>query len=731
MTWQLSNTVSRPERSARLAASIACICAMAVAQGARAQSENGTVLEEIIVTGSQVDLAGAYAGGQIARGGRVGMFGNLDIMDTPFNSTNYTAELMRDLQARSVADVVTSDPAVRVARGFGNFQELYVVRGFPVYSDDMSYNGLYGLLPRQFVAAEFLERVEVFRGANTFLNGAAPGGSGVGGNFNLVPKRAPDGGLNRLTAGWENASALYLAGDIARRFGTDEAFGVRANGVWRDGETSVDNQDRQLKMLSLGVDYRGEVARFSADFGYQDHNIDAPRPSVTPFGGIPSPPDASSNFAQPWTFSSEKDTFGVARGEWDVTDSVRIWAATGFRDSKEHNVLSNPTSDATGATTAYRFDNYREDLVTTSEIGVRAEFMTGSVGHRVSLSGSIFKLDSKNAYAFSSFFTPFAGNLYEPFDVPPPAADFFTGGVLFDPKTTSKPETSSIALADMLAFADERFLLTLGARLQSIKNTSYDYNTGEKISGYDEDEVTPVVGIVYKPSEKISLYANYIEGLIPGDTAPVQVAGVPVSNAGEVFKPFASEQYEIGAKYDAGQFGGALALFQLTKPSLRLDGTVVRDSGEEEHRGAELTFYGEPVTGLRLLGGLTYLRAENKKTLDGSYDGKDVIGVPKTQANLGVDWTLGETGLSFDGRVIYTSSQPADLANTLEIDSWTRLDLGARYTVLWGDTEMTIRARIDNVTDKDYWASTGGSFNANYLVLGAPRTFTVSASFDF
>src|SRR5437868_6200934 len=130
-------------------------------------------------------------------------------MDTPFNATNYTADFMRNLQARSVADVVQSDPGVRVARGFGNFQELYVVRGFPVYSDDMSYNGLYGLLPRQYVAAEFLERVEVLRGANSFVNGAAPNGSGVGGAFNLVPKRAPRNDLTRFTLGYENESLGY------------------------------------------------------------------------------------------------------------------------------------------------------------------------------------------------------------------------------------------------------------------------------------------------------------------------------------------------------------------------------------------------------------------------------------------------------------------------------------------------------------------------------------------
>lgn len=76
---------------------------------------------------------------------------------------------------------------VRVTKGFGNFQEVYMVRGFPVYSDDMMLNRVYGILPRQFVAAEFIDRMEVFRGANAFLNGAAPGGSGVGGAFNLVP----------------------------------------------------------------------------------------------------------------------------------------------------------------------------------------------------------------------------------------------------------------------------------------------------------------------------------------------------------------------------------------------------------------------------------------------------------------------------------------------------------------------------------------------------------------
>lgn len=732
-------------RRSRLALGIALPCMLA-GQGIYAQaSQQSTaptddILEYVIVTGSQVQLPPDYAGGQVARGGRVGLFGNLDLMDTPFNSTNYTAEFMRNLQARSVADVVQSDPGVRVARGFGNFQELYVVRGFPVYSDDMSYNGLYGLLPRQYVAAEFLERVEVFRGANSFLNGAAPTGSGIGGNFNLVPKRAPDNPLNRLTVGFENQGAGYMAADFARRFGANDGFGIRANAARRDGETSVDNQDRQLSMFSLGVDYRGERGRFSADLGYQDHNIDAPRPSVTPVGSsVPRAPDASSNFAQNWTFSGEKDFFGVARGEFDVTENTDIWAAAGLRDSEEHNILANPNADAAGAISSYRFENYREDLIATGEIGLRTQFDIGSVGHRVSIQASTYKSDSKNAYGFS--WPPVdTGSLYDSEQVPMPTG-LITGGVMFSPKTTSKIETSSVALADTLAFMDERVLVTLGARYQVVEQHSYDYNTGAEncqsfvdrptICGYDASTVTPVAGLVVKPSDEISLYANYIEGLIPGEIVPATVNGVPVVNAGDIFDPFASEQIEVGAKYDGGTLGGTLSIFRVNKPRTVLgDDRVVRESGEQRNQGVELSMYGQLVPTLRVLGGATFLKAENTKTQGGIDQGKTVIGVPETQANIGVEWDL-LTSLSVDGRVVYTSSQMANASNTLEIPGWTRLDLGARYSLAWADKTMTVRARIDNVTDRNYWASVGGSFDANYMVLGGPRTFVLSASLDF
>jgi iron complex outermembrane receptor protein len=212
------------------------VAACAQAQDAQTAPATEPAIATVVVSASAdasaQGLSAAYAGGQVARGGRLGLLGNVDIMDTPFNATNYTQALIQDQQARSVGDVVQNDPSVRVARGFGNFQELYVIRGFAVNSDDLAYNGLYGLLPRQFVASELLERVEILRGANSFVNGAAPGGGGIGGAVNLVPKRARTA-LNQVTLGVESGGQAYGAFDVARRFGEGDRAGIRVNAVHR------------------------------------------------------------------------------------------------------------------------------------------------------------------------------------------------------------------------------------------------------------------------------------------------------------------------------------------------------------------------------------------------------------------------------------------------------------------------------------------------------------------
>lgn len=715
----------------RLVAGVSLLTLMAAP--ALAQEAESRV-DDVIVTGSQVTLSSPYAGGQVARGGRVGLFGSLGVMDTPFATTNYTEDLIRNQQSRSVADVLQNDPAVRVSKGFGNFQELYIIRGFPVYSDDMTYNGLYGILPRQFVAAEFLERVEVFHGATAFLNGAAPGGSGVGGAFNLTPKRAPNEALTRLTAGLDGESEVYLAADVARRFGAADDYGLRLNVARRDGEAGVDGENRELTAIGVGLDRRGERARFSADIGYQDHRIDAPRPTVTPLGAVPAPPAAESNFAQPWTYTDERQLFGVVRGEFDLSDTVTAWAAFGGRQGEEANVLANPTAQPDGTLSAYRFDNTRDDTVWSGDIGVRAEVTTGPVGHTLVASASQVQSKSRNAYAFSDF-AGFASDLYDPVVVAPPVPDFFVGGELDDPLVTERVNNSSVAIADMMSFMDGRLLATVGARYQQIETRTYDYNTGAPAPAVEGDAITPVFAVVYKLSDAVALYANYAEALQPGKIAPSVINGRRVQNRGEVLSPFRSKQSEVGAKYDGGTFGGTLSVFQTTQATESFDiinpeappadqVVIYGDGGDQQNRGVEISVFGEPVSGLRVIGGASWLDTEIVST--------EAIGVPEFQANANIEWDVPQlAGLTLEGRAVFTGEQQVNGTNTVQLDSWTRFDAGVRFVTEVADRPVTLRARVENLADEDHWVAVGGFPGANYLTLGAPRTLSISISSEF
>ena len=142
--------------------------------------------------------------------------------------------------------------------------------------------------------------------------------------------------------------------------------------------------------------------------------------------------------------------------------------------------------------------------------------------------------------------------------------------------------------------------------------------------------------------------------------------------------------------------------------------------------------FGRLAPELRWLGGVTWLDAVQKSTGTAAADGKQVIGVPRAQANLGLDWSVPFVpGLSAESRVVYTGGSYADGNNTLRVPGWTRVDIGARYLTDLSGRLVTFRARIDNLADRNYWSSVGGYPGIGYLVVGAPRTLSLSASVDF
>ncbi|HFL2188842.1 TPA: TonB-dependent siderophore receptor [Pseudomonas putida] len=664
-----------------------------------------------------------YAGGQVARQGAQGLLGARDFMETPFSITSYTSELVKNQQARTLGELIATDPSVRATNPAGGRFEQFTIRGFSLFNSDVAYNGLYGILPTYSIDMEMADRVDIIKGPSQLINGISPRGS-VGGGINVQPKRAGDKPITEFTGSYASAGQAGGAVDVGRRFGEGQQFGVRFNGVKQAGDTEWDHQRVEREMAVLGLDFRGERLRLSADLGHTERDTDAPQERVLVGANakVPDANDVRHNYAQAWSKARTNDTFGALHAEYDVSESLLAYGAVGARKSNHdflrHNV--SITNDA-GDFTVQPRDFTRDETVRTAMAGVRNWFHTGPVSHELNLAATYFYMDFTNGGAR---YASAPSNLYNPVATPTPGTP-----TRIDPEVYTENRFSGVALADTLGFFDDRLLLTLGARWQRVQVD--DWSDGVKgDTAYDEEKVSPSGGVLLKVSDQLSLYANYMEGLSQGKIAPSTSV-----NEDQIFPPFTSRQVEVGAKYDLGQVAFTASAFRIRQPAYETNATsrVFGPNGKRDNRGIELSVFGEPVQGVRVLGGVMYIDSELTDTVGGAVDGNRAPATPEYNVNLGAEWDVpGVSGLTLTARGIHSSSQYLDQNNSKQIDGWERYDLGARYAFNVDATEVTLRASVENVLDDRYWSSAGASDDSEPgLTLSTPRTYLLSATVGF
>ncbi|WP_338722745.1 TonB-dependent receptor [Pseudomonas tolaasii] len=679
-------------------------------------------------SGAQADT---YGGGQVARSARLGVLGNRSINDVPFSVVSYTAKTIADQQARTVGDVLLNDASVRQSSGFGNFAQMFIIRGLPLNTDDIAFNGLYGVLPRQIITTEALERVELFKGPNAFVNGVSPAGSGIGGSVNLVPKRAEDVPARSVTLDYASDGQTGGHIDLGQRFGEDNRFGARVNLARHGGDTAIDDENKSSQLIAVALDYRGDRLRVSTDVGYQKERINNGRSVVYPNGTqVPKAPSANHNYAQDWSWSELEDTYGMFNAEYDLNEHWTAYVGGGAKHTRENGQYSSlyVGNDGSGRV-GFLYSPHDEDNK-SAMAGLNGHFTTGPVTHQVNFGLSGIWGEQRSAFEAILQANRVPGNLYNPTQVPRPTVTYF-GSDIHDPRIVGKNRIKSAAVSDTLGFIDDRVLLTLGVRRQTIEVDAWNTTTGARNANYAETITTPVYGLVVKPWEHVSFYANRIEGLAQGPTAPL----TNVTNPGEVFAPNRSKQTEAGVKLDWDSYGATLGVYRIEQPNSATNrnpnGTnTFSVDGEQVNKGVELNVFGEPVDGLRLLAGATWMDTELKKTSNGLTDGNRAAGVPRFQYNVGADWDVpGIQGAALSARVLRTGGEYVNAANTLNIPAWTRVDLGARYGFKADDKYITLRANVENVANKAYWAS--ASTANNYLTQGEPRTVKVSATVDF
>ena len=705
-----------------LAALATCMSTGLQAQTTTAAADSAPTLSEVQVRDKyeREDLPGLAPGRKTAKGARLGILGTTSITDAAVHINAYTRELAEDWSALTLQDVLENDAAVVFTTNKGHLLQNFNLRGLDVNAMDIATNGLYGVAPANSIPIELFERVEVMRGPNVLLSGMPPQTS-VAGSVNMVTKRALAHPIAEITTTWSSDSYLQAHADVGKRFGPEQRLGVRFNGVYGSGGMGAEGEDQKRRVGGLALDYVGDRTRFSLDAYNSINKIDNGSPAMFNFsevragsttipgvGYLLAPPKGDVNLFR-GSHGKYENSGALARAEIDITPDLQAYFAAGGSVSEGKGLLFGTraiVTQADGTTRGAIYNVHAKSQRRTVEAGFIQKFTTAGVQHRMQVSYNLLKtkegsVNTPCAYCINT-------NMYTPIQPTFPSAPTWKG-------YTTENEFSSIALADVMTFADEKLFLTLGARHQTVKTPLIS----SARSNYSESRLSPMAGIVVRPwGQNVSLYANYSQGLEPG-----KVVGTGFANTGESLAPMQTKQGEIGVKLQTEQVTHTLSAFRIQKPSVITNSSNYQVlDGEQRLTGFEWSASGQLSKTVTLLGGLEYIKSRQVNT------GRENFGVPKLRARIGADWATPVQGLTVGGRWLYTGKQWIDSGNKLQAPAWNRLDLMAKYETKIAATPVRFNASVENVSDKNYWI---GTFGDGFVMPGAPRTFRVSATVSF
>ncbi|WP_417327959.1 TonB-dependent siderophore receptor [Halarcobacter sp.] len=679
-------------------------------------SKESDDLGEVNVTES---LQTKMANKNFSSDANLGLFGESNIKDVPMSVVTFTKDSIKNNQARQLSDLITQDSSVRSSGAYGDNAESFYLRGVPLgdwNQGEYAFDGIYGVAPNYKVPTDLFDAVSVVKGPSTILFGMSPKGN-TGGAINLVPKRAYKDS-NEIELRYTNDSRPGIATDISRRFGEDKQFGARLNLAYDNGDSVIDNLESEAFSGSLSLDYISDNFITSLDYISTFENIDAPfrRLYIADGVDLASAPDNDFNLAQDWEYSKADENLALYKFDYFFNEDTQVGFYLGGGQSdvdrlfQKGAVLQNSNGDVKTKFSKGTFDVSRF----TYGIKANTSFKTGSLNHRINFDASSYEGKVKTRVNTDS--TNYDSNIYNPTKIS--KVDL----TLPDEKRTDTI-LESFAISDTISNEAEDIRFTFGGRYQNVESINYN-TSGDKTSHYDDSRLSPFVGLVYKPLDDLSLYANYSQGLSAGQNAP---SGS--TNEGESLKPYKTTQIEVGAKYNYNNIDYSLALFDMErkKGESGADNTYA-STMKLQHRGIEISAFGKLTETVRFSSALTYMKTKIKET-EQTYANDEVGGAPELLANIGLDVDVPFVkGLSFGNYLIYSDEQYVRDGSTVKLPSWTRWDMGLKYETKYNGNDLTVMFDVDNVTNKAYYE---GASQWGHISSGEPRVFSLSLNYKF
>ncbi|MDI4655623.1 TonB-dependent siderophore receptor [Xanthobacter autotrophicus] len=645
----------------------------------------------------------------------------MPILDIPAAVNVVTQEVILDQNARTLDQVLANISNITQANTLGGTQDAFIRRGFGDNRDGgVLTNGLRTVLPRSFNATT--DRVEVLKGPASTLYGIQE----PGGIINVITKRPQEtfggslsGSLTSFGGSWGD---FDITGPIA---GTN--FAYRLIGEMQDTNYWRNFGETEQTLISPALAWYGDSTAVNVSYTHRDYAVPFDRGTIFDLGtGKAVPVDRRTRFDEKYNVTQGDSDLFLASVEHDFNDAWKLkvnyaWSQDTYSDNQARVIAYEPAtgiltrrSDATQGSTQTD-NNVRADLSGRADIaGFRNELLFGVAYNDYDLLRTDM-LRCKNQKGFN-IYAPVYGAL--PLCTTVSAAD----------SDQTIQQTLYNGYAQDAFYLTDQWILVAGASYQYYtqmagKGRPFNLNTDAEGGAF-----MPRAGIVYKATDKLSLYANYSTSFMPQSSIADHIGALD---------PETGVSYEAGVKFELFKgLTGTAALFNIEKENVLYTEVIngesyAKTAGKVRSKGLEFDIAGAVTDKINIIASYGYTDAVIVE--DVQYAGKTPANVARHTYSLFTTYDFGKVwgdntlkvGGGFHGR----SAAPGVPANTYWLPAYVVFDAMVAYTIA-AERPLTVQINVKNLFDTTYYTSSQTTNNLGNTI-GDPLEATLSARMTF
>jgi catecholate siderophore receptor len=649
---------------------------------------------------------------------------NTDIKDIPQAITVISESQVEDQQLRSIADVMFFVPGASTGTGESNRDQI-TLRGNTTTADffvdgvrdDVQYF-------RDFYN---VDRIEVLKGPNAMIFGRGGGG----GIVNRVSKRSSLSTHREIIAAGDSYGGVRLTSDFDQPLG--ETVGLRLNGMYENGDSFRHHVDLERWGINSTVGIQaGPDTRVDVSFEHlhDRRTTDRGVPSLT--DGNPLTVDEplegfdKSFFGDPdQSFAKADVNVATALIEHRLAEGLTIRNRTLFGDYDKfyQNIYPNsPTNGSSFVLGAYNSRNDRKNLFNQTDL--IWENKLGGIDQTLLFGIELGRQESRNQ-RLSGTFAP--GTNPVSLDDPTVDAVVTFAPAASDANNRTEATLAAVYIQDQIRISP-MFEVVAGLRYDHFELDVDDLRGAGAEFGRSDDLWSPRLGLIFKPTANLSLYASYSRSYLPqsGD----QFGGLDVTT--EALKPEKFDNYELGAKWEPieGLLATA-AIYQLDRSNTRApdpdgSGNIVL-TGEQRSRGLELGLERSISDNWQVSAGYAWQKAEIRERTTACNPEEADCEVPLVPRHSFSLWTRYDVSRQFGVGfgAIARSKSFASISNQVKLPGYARFDAALYYQIT---PKIEAQLNVENLFGADYFAA---AHSDNNIAPGAPTTAKFAVRLGF